>query len=156
MNPEKSHLLHQLFPGLFQAGCTIDCQDGWFKLLLDLGAALQRSHAEDPAPLPLIQRITQHRGILAISFQGGSRAARRLIREAQQHSCTICELDGMPAVGLYVCAPYWFRHLCRRCAELHGCMTIDDMPGHELCELPDCCSIYAPALPHIPQQGEMP
>ena len=131
MSSDRAGLLWQAFPEIFPTELTVGCQDGWLKLLLNLGAALKRNQAYDPAPLPAITRIMQEKGILTIGFHGGSQSARKLIRQAEESSRTICELDGRPAVGLYVCAPHWFRHLCRRCAELHGCMTIDDRANHE-------------------------
>jgi len=65
-------------------------------------------------------------GELQVKIRGGDAVIQNLIRETEQNSRSICELDGGPATGLFVCAPNWFRYLCKNCSELHGYMTIED------------------------------
>jgi hypothetical protein len=70
-------------------------------------------------------------GELQVNVRGGNSVIQNLIREAGQESQSVCELDGKPASGLFVCAPHWFRYLCENCSELHGYMTIEDYVGEK-------------------------
>ena len=65
-------------------------------------------------------------GGLQVKVRGGDSVIKNLIQEVEEESRSICELDGEPAAGLFVCAPSWFRYLCETCSELHGYMTIED------------------------------
>lgn len=73
-----------------------------------------------------VVQVIQKMGGLRIKIRAGDVVIRNLIRETEEESRSICELDGTPAAGLFVCAPFWFRYLCETCSELHGYMTIED------------------------------
>ncbi len=130
MKYQNSERLFEDFPELFKREFLQEgfaCKDGWFGLLHDLATQirwhlLSKTKAEDVT----ITAIRQQYGKLQIDSHVEDRTIKGFIEEAQEKSQSICELDGEPAAGLYVCAPSWFRYLCQTCAELHDCMTIDD------------------------------
>lgn len=143
MNYENTEKLFQDFPEMFDKQLLqngFECQDGWFGLLYVLASQIMEHRIVNTLSSPVtIVEVKQKMGALAISVHDGDETTKRLIRNAEEQSANICELDGEPATGLFVCAPRWFRHLCRNCAELHGCMTMADfhaqlaekMPQHE-------------------------
>jgi hypothetical protein len=135
MHTEKMEKLFQEFPDIFQRERLIhgfECQDGWLQLIRTLAIRIrehqaQYSHLEN---LEIVQ-VAQKMGELQVIFRGGNSVIQNLIREAGQESQSVCELDGEPASGLFVCAPHWFRYLCGNCSELHGYMTIEDYVGEK-------------------------
>ena len=113
------------FPRLFQREQLVhgfECQDGWFELIRTLAGRLREHQSQYPhlENFEIVQ-VTQKMGDLQVNVRGGDAVITNLIREAEQESRSICELDGEPAVGLFVCAPYWFRYLCktaRNCTDI--------------------------------------
>jgi hypothetical protein len=69
-------------------------------------------------------------------MEGADEFIKNLIQKVEDESQSICELDGEPAAGLFVCAPCWFRYLCATCSELHGYMTIEDYLRKKSIETP--------------------
>ncbi len=140
MHTEKTERLFQEFPDLFQRERLIqgfECQDGWFELIRSLAVRIREHQAQYPDTVNFeIVQVIQKMGDLQVNIRGGDTVIQNLIREAEQESRSICELDGEPAVGLYVCAPYWFRYLCQNCSELHGYMTIEDYLGEKAIATP--------------------
>lgn len=130
MHPEKTEKLFQGFPELFQRELLIQgfqCQNGWFELLRGLAGRIREYQAQFPEIENFeVVQVKQKMGGLRINIRGGDVGIQNLIREAEEESRSICELDGEPAAGLFVCAPSWFRCLCETCSELHGYMTIED------------------------------
>ena len=129
MNSENAGKLYEEYPDLFKRELLtydFECQDGWFVLLDQLGGRIRQYHHCSKSEKLEIVQIKQTMGALRIYARGGDKVFRKLIQEAEEKSKSICELDGEPASGLYVCAPRWYRYLCKKCAELHGCMTIED------------------------------
>ncbi|MBU1568844.1 MAG: hypothetical protein KJ630_24865 [Proteobacteria bacterium] len=63
---------------------------------------------------------------LRVNIRGRDVVIQNLIKEVEEESRSICELDGDPTAGLFFCAPFWFRYLWQACSELHGYMTIED------------------------------
>ena len=130
MNSVKTVKLFEEYPDLFKRerlAHDFDCQDGWFDLLDELAGRI-RQYSEpcsESEKIEIIQ-IKQKMGALRIHSRGGNEVIRKLIKEAEDKSESICELDGEPASGLCVCAPHWYRYLCPKCADLHGYMTIED------------------------------
>ena len=140
MHHEKTERLFQEFPELFQRGRLVhgfECQDGWFELIRSLAGQIREYQAQysDLENFAVVQ-VLQKMGGLQVNIRGGNAAIKNMIREAEQESQSICELDGEPAAGLYVCAPFWFRYLCETCSELHGYMTIEDYLGEKAIEIP--------------------
>lgn len=131
MNSENEHKLFQEFPDLFKKDLLsrgFECQDGWFALLYELAGQLENYLAGNKGcEKPQILMVRQQMGELRIDVFGGDQVIRRMIRQTQDKARAVCELDGEPAIGLFVCAPYWYRCLCRKCAELHDCMDIEDL-----------------------------
>lgn len=131
MNAENQDKLFEEFPDLFRRDLLplgFECQDGWFSLLHELAVQLQGYLRRDRSSVkPKILMVKQHMGELRIEAFGGDDAVRKMIRRTQEKAKTVCELDGEPAIGLFVCAPYWYRCLCKRCAKLHECMKIEDL-----------------------------
>ena len=130
MNSEKTEKLFEEYPDLFKRELLIDnfdCQDGWFVLLDELAGRIRQysDPCSESEKLEIIQ-IKQNMGALRIYVRGGNKVIQKLIKEAEDKSKFICELDGEPASGLCVCAPHWYRYLCKKCADLHGYMTIED------------------------------
>jgi hypothetical protein len=134
MHPEKTERLFEEFPELFKRGQLIhgfECQDGWFELIRTLAGPIKEYQVQFPDLENIeVAQVFQKMGGLRINIRGGDSNIQNLIRKIEQESRSICELDGEPAAGLFVCAPSWFRCLCKRCSELHGYMTIDNY----LCE----------------------
>lgn len=130
MKFEKTEKLFQKYPDVFTRDSLIngfECQDGWFDLLVKFAGQIREYHCEraDITKFEIIQ-IKQHLGSLRIYANGCNADIRGLIEEVEEQSQSVCELDGKPAIGLFVCAPEWYRHLCERCAGLHDCMTMED------------------------------
>jgi len=134
MHPEKTEGLFKEFPDLFhkeQLRNGFECQDGWFELIRALAGRIREYQAQLPGLEYFeVAQVLQETGGLRIKTRGGDVGIQNLIREVEEESRSICELDGEPAAGLFVCAPSWFRCLCVTCSELHGYMTIEDY----LCE----------------------
>ncbi len=130
MKQENSHRLFQAYPEIFNQALLkegFECQDGWLDLLSDCAERIKSHlHKQGDTTYFEIRRVQQKMGDLRISLFGGDNYIRAIVRETECKSRSICELDGNPANGLYVCAPCWFRRLCQHCADLHGCMTIND------------------------------
>lgn len=142
MHHEKTERLFQEFPELFHREQLIqgfECQDGWFELIQKLAGRIGEHQAQftDFGNFEVVQ-VLQKMGGLRINIHGGDIGIQNLIREVEEESRSICELDGEPAAGLFVCAPSWFRCLCETCSELHGYMTIEDY----LCEKSIAISIH--------------
>jgi hypothetical protein len=142
MHPEKTERLFQEFPELFQREQLIqgfECQDGWFELIRALAGRIKEYQAQFPdlENFEVVQ-VLQEMGGLRINIRGGDAGIQNLIRDVEEESRSICELDGKLAAGLFVCAPSWFRCLCETCSELHGYMTIEDY----LCEKSIAIPIY--------------
>ena len=140
MHHEKTERLFQEFPELFQREQLIygfECQDGWFELIRALAGRIREYQAQYPdlENFEIVQ-VTQKMGEIQFYIRGGDEVIQNLIRETEQKSRSICELDGEPAAGLFVCAPYWFRYLCEKCSELHGYMTIEDYLGEKAITTP--------------------
>lgn len=132
MNPEMTEKLFEEYPDLFKKELLthyFDCQDGWFLLLDELARQIRQysDHCSGSEKFEIVQ-VKQKMGPLRIYFRGGNEVIRKLIKEAEDKSKLICELDGEPAAGLCVCAPHWYRYLCNKCADLHDYMTIEDYP----------------------------
>lgn len=130
MNSTHAKQLFETFPDVFDrmllAG-GFGCQDGWFDLLIELGHSLHRyRNRTSDAEYPVITAVEQKRGVLQISTRGADPTTRSLIDAAQETSTTICELDGNPAAGRYGCLPAWVRPLCKACADMHDCMSMED------------------------------
>lgn len=140
MHTEKTERLLQEFPDLFQREQLIhgfECQDGWFDLIRSLAGCIREHQAQCPELKNFeIVQVAQKMGALQVNVRGGDVGIQNLIWEAELESRTVCELDGEPAVGLFVCAPYWFRYLCETCSELHGYMTIEDYLGEKVITTP--------------------
>ena len=115
MHLENTERLFKEFPDLFHREQLIhgfECQDGWFELICRFAARIrgygvQSSGYERFA----VVQVKQEVGRLLLDIRGGDPFIRKLIEEAEQESQSICELDGEPATGLYVCAPSWYRYL---------------------------------------------
>ncbi len=140
MHTEKTKRLFKEFPELFRREQSMHgfaCQDGWFDLLYTLAGRIREHQAHSPysGNMEIVQ-VAQKMGELQVNVRGGDTAIQNLIREAEQRSQSVCELDGKPAVGLFVCAPHWFRYLCATCSELHGYMTIGNYPGEKAIAAP--------------------
>lgn len=130
MNAENTRKLLQRFPDLFDREHPkrgFECQDGWFGLIYRISEELEEylNQASCTDALRIIA-VHQKMGGLCVESHGGDEAIQQVIQAGEQRSLNICELDGEPASALCVCAPHWFRCLCEKCAELHGCMTIED------------------------------
>lgn len=130
MNSKKTEKLFQKYPDLFNQDSLVygfECQDGWFDILTNFAEQIRhyRSDRVCVTKFEIIQ-VKQKMGALRIYANGCDAVIRSLIEEAEEQSQSVCELDGEPAIGLFVCAPEWYRHLCERCAGLHGCMTMED------------------------------
>jgi hypothetical protein len=135
MHHEKTERLFREFPDLFQREQLIhgfECQDGWFELIRTLAVRIReyQTQCSDLGDFGIV-RVMQKMGGLRINIRGGDVVIHGLIGEVLEASRSICELDGEPAAGLFVCAPHWFRYLCENCSELHGYMTIEDYLGEE-------------------------
>ena len=135
MHHEKTERLFREFPDLFQREQLIhgfECQDGWFELIRTLAVRIReyQTQCSDLVDFGIV-RVMQKMGGLRINIRGGDVVIHGLIGEVLEASRSICELDGEPAAGLFVCAPHWFRYLCENCSELHGYMTIEDYLGEE-------------------------
>lgn len=130
MKLENSKKLFHEFPEIFNTeidSLGFECQDGWFNLLYTLAGDVQEHINESIGKTDFsIIRVRQIMGCMRINAIGGDEITRNMLHAAEERSQSICELDGRPAEGLYVCAPIWFRFLCEKCARLHGCMTIED------------------------------
>jgi len=129
MNSEKTETLFKTYPDLLKKELLPDnfgCQDGWFILLDELAGRIQHyfDHCPESVKLEIVQ-INVKMGALRVHVRGGDGVVRKLIQEAEDNSKSICELDGKPASGLYGCAPSWYRYLCKSCADMHDCMTIE-------------------------------
>ena len=140
MHHEKTERLFQEFPDLFLREQFIhgfECQDGWFELICALAGRIRDYQAQcsDLENFEVVQ-VLQKMGSLQVNIRGGDVVIQNLIREAEQESQSICELDEEPAAGLFVCAPFWFRYLCETCSELHGYMRIEDYLGEKAIATP--------------------
>lgn len=140
MNSEKTEKLFEDYPDLFKRKLLthgFDCQDGWFILLDELADRIRqyRDQCSESEELEIIQ-IKQKMGALRIFIRGGNEIIQKLIKEAEDKSKLICELDGEPASGLCVCAPHWYRYLCNKCAALHDYMTIEDFHPNNAEDMP--------------------
>ena len=140
MHTEKTERLFQKFPDLFLREQLIhgfECQDGWFELIHSLAKRIREYKAQCPGIESFeIVKVQQKMGGLQVNIRGGDVVIKNLIQEAEKESRSICELDGEPAIGLFVCAPLWFRYLCETCSELHGYMTIEDYLGEKALATP--------------------
>jgi hypothetical protein len=130
MNPTHADRLFETFPDLFDRTMLRDrigCQDGWYELLVELGHSLHLYRSRTPgARYPVITSIVQEAGRLRVAALNTDPGSRSLIEDAENRSKTICELDGKPAAGCYGCPPAWVRPLCQTCADMHGCMRMDE------------------------------
>ena len=140
MHHEKTERLFREFSDLFQREQLIhgfECQDGWFELIRFLAGRIREYQSHNPylENFEIVQ-VAQKMGGLQVNVRGGDTVIQNLLREAERNSRSICELDGKPAVGLFVCSPHWFRYLCETCSELHGYMTIEDYLGEKAIATP--------------------
>ena len=130
MKPAHAKKLFETFPDIFDQMLLKDgfgCQDGWFDLLVELGQSLRHYRSRNPGAQDfVITSVMQEMGTLKIAAHKTDPDVRRLIDGAIETSKTICELDGNPAAGRYGCPPAWVRPLCSACADMHGCMRVDD------------------------------
>ncbi len=130
MHLDNTARLFEEFPDLFRRKQMVhgfECQDGWFGLIYELAERIRRYSVQLSGFGDFqVDQVRQIMGTLRVKVRGGDDIILKLIQDAEERSRTICELDGEPATGLFVCAPHWYRHLCEKCAELHGCMTIED------------------------------
>lgn len=130
MRPRQTEKLYEDFPELFTRDTLtrgFECQDGWFDILRYFAERIMKYFGYSLFNTNLkITRIKQHMGELIIIAEGADENVHDIINETESRSRSVCEIDGAPAINLYVCAPHWFRHLCEQCAEMHGCMTIED------------------------------
>ena len=140
MHTEKTEILFQKFPDLFQREQLVhgfECQDGWFELIRAFAGRLREYQSQCPKLKNFeIVQVLQKMGTLQVNIRGGDAVIKNMILEAEHESQSICELDGVPAAGLFVCAPFWFRYLCETCSELHGYMTIEDYLGEKAIATP--------------------
>jgi len=130
MKNSISQILLFTYPDLFQADgndATIDIQPGWLVLINNLCWNLRACLALHPESAGFhVIRIAKEKGELSIHCKGGNPIILGLIEKTRQQARKTCEFDGKTAVGLFVCAPNWFRYLCNSCAELHGCASYSD------------------------------
>ncbi len=130
MNQENSKRLFEEFPELFRKELLLngfECQDGWFFLLHDLAMRIDNHLRYDFLKNYVeITAIRQVMGRLKFTTCTCDGSVLGMLDKAEAQSTTLCELDGNPANGLYVCPPYWQRYLCKRCADLHDCMRGED------------------------------
>jgi hypothetical protein len=140
MHLEKADRLFREFPDLFQREQLVhgfECQDGWFDLIYGLAEQIREDRIQfsEQKYFEVVQ-VKQKMGKLRINIRGGDDFIQKLLKKTEQESQSICELDGKPATGLFVCAPHWYRYLCETCGGLHGCMTFEDYFPEKTREVP--------------------
>jgi hypothetical protein len=110
MHTEKTERLFQGFPELFQREQLIhsfECQDSWFELICTCTLAGRiRDYQAQCTELKIFEvvQVAQKMGELQINVRGGNTVIQNLIREAEQESRAVCELDGKPSTGMFVYA----------------------------------------------------
>lgn len=133
MNPSNTEKLYQTFPHLYrrQMPYGFECEDGWFDLIFDLSQRLTDYITQHPecGDVEVVQ-VKQKMGGLRYYFNDISKVEHEMLQiivgEAEKRSLSICELDGNPATGIYVCKPRWYRCLCEPCATYHDCLTYEE------------------------------
>lgn len=130
MHEDNTKRLFDEFPELFDRELLphgFECQDGWFELLFEFAGRIRdycKQCSEHQYPEVIL--VKQVMGGLRFLVHGGAAPIKKMIQDAHRQSTRICELDGEPAIGLFVCAPHWYRYLCKTCADLHECMSVED------------------------------
>ena len=132
MNPSNTEELYQTFPHLYrrQMPYGFECEDGWFDLIFDLSQRLTDCITQHPecSDVEVVQ-VKQKFGGLCYYFSDSSKVEhemlRTIVRDALERARSICELDGNPATGIYVCTR-WYRCLCEPCATHHDCLTYEE------------------------------
>jgi hypothetical protein len=130
MNQKHTKKMYLDFPDLYhenQLPYGFECLDGWFDLIHGLSEKIaEYISAQGPFQDFSVVQIKQEFGSLRYYVEGADETIRGLIRDAEEQSKTLCEMDGQPADGLYVCAPRWYRYLCGPCAEIHSRMSYEE------------------------------
>jgi len=92
---------------------SLEIDDGWFHLVLDLTRRLEainaRRIAADESPMVLL-RVKEKFGALLVACQGTANGAEAAIHSAEVRSVTICERCGDP--GTLHRNHGWHRTLC--------------------------------------------
>jgi hypothetical protein len=114
MNEERQHILKQAFPLLYGGLHGLECGDGWYTLLSDLGRAL------DGLPVSAVQ-VKEKFGTLRVYWSSEEDLSEQtrafidaVVGEAEQASGATCEECGSP--GSMVRGSWW-RTLCMACEQ---------------------------------------
>ena len=129
MSRKAKETLSQAYPDLIKDSSKIkNIQQGWIPLLSIFCQAV-REHLQNSTESTSIEieLIVQVRGELVILASDADTFVYQLIKRTQREAKLACEMDGAPAIDLFVCTPHWYRHLCKSCAELYDCMTYDNL-----------------------------
>jgi hypothetical protein len=133
MNAENTETLFQMFPRLYRGrGKPVteslmcfgfECGDGWFSLIRDLSAAIERACDEDRTVVPEVVQVKEKYGGLRVYIYGGSDRVYQLIDRAEEDSLRICEQCGLEGV-LCVDGGGWYRTVCAEHAREHDMMPV--------------------------------
>jgi hypothetical protein len=114
MRAEHEHTLREAFPSLYGGLSYIECGDGWYTLLSDLGRAL------DGIPVRALQ-VKEKFGTLRVYCSEEKELSQdtrtfvaSAVREAERASSITCEECGSP--GSMVRGSWW-RTLCMICEQ---------------------------------------
>lgn len=110
--PEFFPSSNPLFSSRILVPFTLDCGDGWFKLIYQLCKDIKKvidNTPKDPPSVTFIQ-IKEKFGTLRLYYAGGNDVIEKLIEEAEEKSAHICEVCGRR--GSLSVSGGWYKTLC--------------------------------------------
>ena len=146
MNAENTQTLFQMFPRLYRGhakartespmGRGFECEDGWFGLIRDLSAAIERACDEAGVPVPEAVQVKEKLGGLRFYLDRRDVPIAKAIRRAEEASYKICEECGREGT-LSVTSRGWYRTVCAEHAREHGMEPVPEqhwtrIGGHEV------------------------
>jgi hypothetical protein len=105
----------------------IECRNGWYKLVLDLAAAIEdrasilKNRGIDESALPHVIRVSVSKGQLRFHIENSDSDMNALILAAVKESITICEKCGKPGTRRdeswkdNIIFKYLMQTLCDKC-----------------------------------------
>jgi hypothetical protein len=120
MKRELQEEIHQVGPTLFFELLCIECNDGWFDLLVDLTKKLEavvkayyEQYGREECSLMYPTQIKEKYGTLRFYMSCETYEIEKIIEDAENRSAFICEICGEP--GTLNCEHHWYSVRCHQC-----------------------------------------
>ena len=107
LNPKSAREIYEKYPLLFPKN-TIQCNQGWLKIIEEMSAAIQiyiDFELGSDVPQVVFTEIKERFGVLQISYTGGDRIVNHIVELCKKLSYKTCELCGK--IGDLYCSTKW-------------------------------------------------